>query len=112
MRHALWIGKRLEDQFARRDEHAADDEVVIFPYRRCNLHQVSSETSRVCLPLSMAPYFLVTTSRSAVEKPKKADIIFKYQDADLLERHGYVPYWLKLMTVCLVIWAVYYLWVY
>jgi hypothetical protein len=52
-----------------------------------------------------------THYRSA-DKAKKADIVFKYQDADLLERHGYVPYWLKLVTIGLVIWGVYYLWAY
>ncbi|MEJ2652747.1 MAG: hypothetical protein P8173_13365 [Gammaproteobacteria bacterium] len=52
-----------------------------------------------------------THYRSA-DKAKKADIVFRYHDADLLERHGYVPYWLKLVTVGLVIWGAYYMWAY
>jgi hypothetical protein len=50
-----------------------------------------------------------THYRSQV-KADKADKIFLYQDAELMERHGYVPYWLKLVTVGLVLWGLYYLW--
>jgi hypothetical protein len=46
------------------------------------------------------------------EKAKKADEIFLYRDAGLQERSGYVPYWLKLVTISLIIWSVYYLWAY
>lgn len=46
------------------------------------------------------------------EKAEKANEIFLYQDAGLTERHGYVPYWLKLVTISLVIWGIYYLWAY
>ena len=46
------------------------------------------------------------------EKAEKADVVYIYQDAGLTERHGYVPYWLKLVTVGLVIWGAYYLWAY
>jgi hypothetical protein len=52
-----------------------------------------------------------THYRSA-EKAKKADVVFLYQDAGLTERHGYVPYWLKLVTIGLVVWGAYYLWAY
>lgn len=32
-----------------------------------------------------------------------------YKDAGLTERHGYIPYWLLLVAVGLVIWGIYYL---
>jgi hypothetical protein len=43
------------------------------------------------------------------EKAKEADTLYVYHDAGLVERHGYVPYWLKLVAVVLIIWSVYYL---
>lgn len=46
------------------------------------------------------------------EKAKRADEVFLYKDAELMERHGYVPYWLKLVTIGLIIWGVYYMWAY
>lgn len=46
------------------------------------------------------------------DKARKADEVFLYRDAELMERHGYVPYWLKLVAVGLVIWGLYYLWTY
>ena len=52
-----------------------------------------------------------THYRSA-DKAKQSDEIFLYKDAELMERHGYVPYWLKLVTIGLIIWGAYYLWAY
>ncbi len=46
------------------------------------------------------------------EKAKRADEVFLYKDAELMERHGYVPYWLKLVTIGLIIWGLYYMWAY
>jgi len=52
------------------------------------------------------------THYQSADKARKADKVFLYQDAELMERHGYVPYWLKLVTVGLVIWGLYYLFAY
>lgn len=46
------------------------------------------------------------------EKAKKANEVFLYHDAGLTERRGYVPYWLKLVTLSLIVWGLYYLWAY
>lgn len=46
------------------------------------------------------------------EKARRADELFRYEEANLFERHGYVPYWLKLVAVALVLWGIYYLWAY
>jgi hypothetical protein len=43
------------------------------------------------------------------EKMEKADQEFLYRDADLMERHGYVPYWLKIVTTVLIAWELFYL---
>jgi hypothetical protein len=43
------------------------------------------------------------------DKREKAKQTFIYKDAGLTERHGYIPRWLWVVVVVLVIWGVYYL---
>lgn len=45
------------------------------------------------------------------ENDRRTDL-FVFKDAGLVERHGYVPLWLKLVSLGLLIWGVYYLWAY
>ena len=52
------------------------------------------------------------THYKSADKAKEADKVFLYQDAELMERHGSVPYWLKLVTIGLIAWGLYYLWTY
>ena len=39
---------------------------------------------------------------------KGSDQEFIYKDSGIRERHGYVPAWLWVVVVALIIWAVYY----
>lgn len=42
-------------------------------------------------------------------KRRQAEQTYIYQDAGLLERHGFVPRWLLVVAVLLVCWGIYYL---
>jgi len=46
------------------------------------------------------------------EKARRADRLFVFKDSGHIERRGYVPHWLALVSIGLVIWAIYYLWAY
>lgn len=41
------------------------------------------------------------------EDPAREEI-YLYKDAGLIERHGAIPLWLKLVGIGLVVWTVYY----
>lgn len=43
------------------------------------------------------------------EKRREAKQAYLYKDAGLVENHGYVPRWLILVAVVLLIWGAYYL---
>ena len=40
------------------------------------------------------------------------DAIYIYRDSGIRERHGKIPMWLKIVTLVLVLWSIYYTVVY
>jgi hypothetical protein len=42
------------------------------------------------------------------KEPRKEGDIFLYKDSGIQENHGYIPIWLVLVAIALVVWAVYY----
>ncbi|MGP0628692.1 hypothetical protein ACTRW9_03205 [Nitrospina sp. 32_T5] len=54
----------------------------------------------------------VQTGRQATESKNGSDAEYTYQTAGIRERHGYVPVWLILVCVGLLVWGGYYLWTY
>lgn len=42
------------------------------------------------------------------QKNSQKEEVFIYKDAGIQEKHGYVPGWLWLVAIVLVVWAIYY----
>ncbi len=42
-------------------------------------------------------------------KPAAADVAYSYRTAGIAENEGYVPLWLWLVVVALLVWGIYYL---
>ena len=43
------------------------------------------------------------------EMDKDKDETYLYAEAGIREKHGTIPFWLKLVVVALLIWSVYYM---
>lgn len=43
------------------------------------------------------------------DKREEAKEVYLYKDAELREQLGYIPFWLQLVAVSLLLWGLYYL---
>ena len=52
------------------------------------------------------------SQEGASQDPHSPDSEYTYQSAGIRERHGYVPVWLWVVYIGLIVWGVYYTWTY
>jgi len=41
-------------------------------------------------------------------KPRKEGEVFVYKDSGIHENRGYIPFWLILVLIALIVWGIYY----